>query len=178
MPVGLGQLWREVGALAEVVETALLKNKSRPFLKTRRICLPPSKLSRINTTPVTTEKGELVIQDSRAYNKRGLAYVSTRNYEQAIVDFSKALKLDLEYAEAYNNRSTAHLLMDNYGQTVTDCSQALKLAPDFGAAYVNRGIAYTGLSEYEQAWPIIIKLGTRPQNVLLTITGVYLTRDG
>ncbi|GIK42742.1 MAG: hypothetical protein BroJett011_65750 [Chloroflexota bacterium] len=165
MPAGLAQLWREVGALAEVVETALLKNKGDRFKDAAEFAATLKTLS-INTTPVTTEAGELVIQDSRAYNKRGLAYVSTRNYEQAMVDFSKAIALDPDYAEAYNNRSTAHLLMDNFGQAVVDCTQALKLAPDFVAAYVNRGIALTGLREYEQALADYNKaLELAPQNV-------------
>lgn len=165
MPAGLAQLWREVGALAEVVETALLKNKGDRFKDAAEFAATLKTLS-INTTPVTAEAGELVIQDSRAYNKRGLAYVSTRNYEQAMVDFNKAIALDPDYAEAYNNRSTAHLLMDNFGQAVVDCTQALKLAPDFVAAYVNRGIALTGLREYEQALADYNKaLELAPQNV-------------
>lgn len=165
MPAGLAQLWREVGALAEVVETALLKDKGDRFKDAGEFAATLKTLS-INTTPVTTEAGELVIQDSRAYNKRGLAYVSTRNYEQAMVDFSKAIAIDPEYAEAYNNRSTAHLLMDNFGQAVVDCTQALNFAPNFVAAYVNRGIAYTGLREYEQALADYNKaIELAPQNV-------------
>lgn len=165
MPAGLAQLWREVGALAEVVETALLKAKEDRFKDAGEFAATLKTLS-INTTPVTTEAGEMVIQDSRAYNKRGLAYISTRNYEQAMVDFSKAIAIDPEYAEAYNNRSTAHLLMDNFGQAVVDCTQALRFAPDFVAAYVNRGIAYTGLREYEQALADYNKaIELAPQNV-------------
>jgi tetratricopeptide (TPR) repeat protein len=165
MPAGLRQLWHEVGALAEMVETALLKNKADRFKDAGEFAATLKTLS-INTTPVTAEAGELVIQDSRAYNKRGLAYISTRNYEQAMVDFNKAIHLDPEYAEAYNNRSTAHLLMDNYGQAVVDCAQALTLAPDFVAAYVNRGIAYTGLRYYTEALADYSKaLELSPQNV-------------
>jgi serine/threonine protein kinase len=151
MPAGLARLWREVGALAEVVETALLKDKANRYRDAAEFAVTLKTLS-INTTPASTaDEGELVIQDSRAYNRRGLAYVSTRNYEQAIVDFTKAIRLDSEYAEAFNNRSTAHLLMDNFGQAVADCDRAIALAPQFVAAYVNRGIAYTGLRAYDQA---------------------------
>lgn len=166
MPAGLRLLWREVGALAEVVETALLKNKDDRYKDAAEFAATLRTLS-INTTPATTaEAGELAILDSRAYNKRGLAYVSTRNYEQAIVDFTKAITFDPDYAEGYNNRSTAHLLMDNYGQAVADCRRAIELAPDFVAAYVNRGMAYTGLREYERALIDYGKaLELAPQNV-------------
>lgn len=165
MPTGLRLLWRDVGALAEVVETALLKNKADRFKDAAEFAATLKTLS-INTIPASPEQRDLVIQDSRAYNKRGLAYVSTRNYEQAMLDYAKAIELDSEYAEAYNNRSTAHLLMDNYGQAVADCDRAIQLAPDFVSAYVNRGIAYTGLRAYEQALTDYGKaLELTPQNV-------------
>jgi serine/threonine protein kinase len=150
MPAGLRQLWREVGALAGVVEKALSKNKNERFYDAADFAATLKTLS-INTTPTSTDSRSATVQDSRAYNKRGLAYVSTRNYEQAIIDFTKAIALDSVYAEAYNNRSTAHLMMENYGQAVADCTRALELAPDFVATYVNRGIAYTGLREYALA---------------------------
>jgi serine/threonine protein kinase len=165
MPAGLGLLWREVGALAEVVETALLKNKADRYKDAAEFAATLKTLS-INTIPASVEQRDVVIQDSRAYNKRGLAYVSTRNYEQAMVDYTKAIALDPEYAEAFNNRSTAHLLMDNYGEAVADCSRAIELAPQFVAAYVNRGIAYTGLREYQRALADYGQaLDLAPQNV-------------
>lgn len=150
MPRGLKKLWREAGALAGVVEKALAKDKQHRFQDAKEFADTLETLS-INTVPVSAGPQEMGLRDAHAYNRRGQAHVSTRNYEQAIVEYTKALNLDPFYAEAYNNRSTAHLLMANYGEAVTDCTQALKLAPDFVAAYVNRGIAYTGLRNYEQA---------------------------
>lgn len=150
MPAGLKQLWREVGSLAGVIEKALAKDKEDRFKDAAEFAATLKTLS-INTTPASPETEHLTLQDSRAYNKRGLAHASTRNYEQAIVDYTKALALDPDYAEAYNNRSTAHLLMENYAEGVVDCNKALELAPDFVAAYVNRAIAYTGLRAYARA---------------------------
>jgi serine/threonine protein kinase len=166
MPAGLKTLWREVGALAGVVETALAKDRTNRFKDAAEFSATLKTLS-INTTPASPKTEKLALRDSRAYNRRGLAYVSTRNYEQAIVDYTKAIELDTQSAEAYNNRSTAHLLMGNYGQAVTDCSRALELAPDFVVAYVNRGIAYTGLRDYEQA------LSDYSQALALTPKNVY-----
>lgn len=150
MPAGLKQLWRDVGSLAEVVEKSLVKYKDDRFDDAADFAATLKTIS-INTTPESSETVRTTVQDSRAYNKRGLAYVSTRNYEQAIIDYTKAIELDPNFAEAFNNRSTAHLLMVNYGQAVADCTAALELAPDFVAAYVNRGIAFTGLRDYTQA---------------------------
>jgi serine/threonine protein kinase len=165
MPQGLKLLWREVGSLAGVVERSLAKNKEDRFKDAAEFASTLKTLS-INTIPASSDSAQPGLPDAQAYNRRGLAQVSTRNYEQAIIDYTRAIKLDPHYAEAYNNRSTAHLLMANYGQAVTDSSRAIELAPDFVAAYVNRGIAYTGLREYEQALADYAKaLELDPKNV-------------
>ncbi len=149
IPEGIKKLWREVGSLAGVVEKSLAKDRDDRFTDAAEFAATLKTMS-INTTPVDVGQSHAT-QNSRAYNRRGMAQISTRNYEQAIIDFSLALKLDPQYAEAHNNRSMAHLLMENYGQALADCISALMMAPDFVATYVNRGIAYTGLREYDQA---------------------------
>ncbi|MEM7342876.1 MAG: tetratricopeptide repeat protein [Chloroflexota bacterium] len=149
-PTGLRTLWREVGALAGVVEKAMAKDRAERFTDAAEFAATLKTIS-INTTPVSTDEEDLGITDARAFNNRGLAHISTRNYEQAIIDYTRAIILEPNYPEAYINRSTAHLLMENYGQAVIDCNQAIELAPDFVATYVNRGIAHTGLRHYDQA---------------------------
>ncbi|MCB0209693.1 MAG: tetratricopeptide repeat protein [Anaerolineae bacterium] len=150
MPEGLQALWRDVGALAGVIEQAMAKKKEERFADTLEMAMA---LNALNITSIpnyaTTEKLDLL--DSREYNKRGLAHASMRNYEQAIYNYSKAIQIDRHYAEAYNNRSAAHLLMDNFAQAVLDCNWAVELAPHFAAAYINRGIANTGLRHYDEA---------------------------
>jgi len=154
MPDGLKTLWREVGALAGVVEKALAKSKEERFSNTLELAMALKAFS-VNTTPATAkdtenEKDQAML-DSRAYNKRGLAYVGMRNYEQAVIDYAKAIELAPDYVEPYHNRGIVHLLMDNYGQALLDCNKTIELAPDFVPAYLNRGITYTGLRQYDLA---------------------------
>jgi len=149
MPIGLKQMWRDFGALAGVVETALAKTKEERFNNILELASALRAFS-VNTTPVNTKRREdKTLRDSRAYNKRGMAHVSMRNYEQAVIDYTKAIELDPNYVEPYHNRSIVHLLMDNYGQALLDCNKAIELAPDFVPAYINRGITHTGLRQYE-----------------------------
>lgn len=154
-PPGLQQLWREIGPLTSIVEKALAKDKMDRFKDAGEFAATLKNLDIKSATFAlsshTSEGQDLRLQNSRAYNKRGLSYVGIRNYEQAIIDFSRAISLDPSYAEAYDNRSMAHLLMGNYGQAVADSYDALQLAPDFVATYVTRGIAFTGLRDYQQA---------------------------
>ncbi|MDM8527577.1 protein kinase [Anaerolineales bacterium HSG24] len=150
MPEGLKLLWREVGALTGIIERSLAKDTKFRFKDAGEFAAT-LKTFNIQSTAFVSDTHSLNIQNSRAYNKRGKAYASTRNYEQAIIDFNKAIKLDSQYAEAYNNRSKAHLMMGSYGQAVIDCYWALEFAPNFVATYVNRGIAFIGMRDYEQA---------------------------
>jgi serine/threonine protein kinase len=150
MPKKLPQLWRNVGVLAGVVEKALAKDPNDRFANALDFA---AALNAINITaaPDSADAETLAVQDSRLHNKRGLAHVNMRNFEQAIYDYSKAIELDRRYAEAYNNRSAAHLMMENYAQAVLDCNWTLELAPHFVAAYINLGIAHTGLRQYDNA---------------------------
>lgn len=150
MPAGLRKLWREVGSLAGVIEQALAKDKGDRFKDTLEFATALNAIN-IQPAPTVSQTKNPTLHNSRAYNKRGLAHASMRNYEQAIYDYNKATQLDPQYAEVYNNRSATHLLMENYAQAERDCSRAIKLAPDFMAAYMNRGIAYTGLRNYQKA---------------------------
>ncbi len=152
MPIGLKTLWLEVGALAFVVESALAKEKEDRFNNTLELAAALRAFS-VNTTPTGSTKSgkQQSLEDSRAYNKRGLAHASMRNYEQAIIDYNKAIELDPNYVDPYHNRSVVYLMMDNYGQALIDCNKAITLAPDFMPAYINRGITYTGLRHYDLA---------------------------
>jgi len=152
MPVGLKTLWLEVGALAFTVESALAKDKEDRFNNTVELGAALRAFS-VNTTPTDVRKAnrQQALENSRAYNKRGLAHASMRNYEQAIIDYNRSIELDPNYVDPYHNRSIVYLMMDNYGQSLIDCNKTITLAPDFMPAYINRGITYTGLRHYDLA---------------------------
>ncbi len=158
MPPGLKTLWREVGSLAGVLETSLAKNKEDRFKDTRQFATALKAFS-VTTTPATASnnqetpegKADQSVQDSRSYNKRGLAHINMRNYEQAVIDFAKAIDLEPNYVEPYHNQGIVHLLMDNYGQALFCYDRAIDLAPDFVPAHINRGITHTGLRQYDMA---------------------------
>ncbi len=150
MPRDMQKLWREVGVLAGVVEKAMAKDPADRFASILDFAAALKAIN-ISASSDVAEKKAFTVQDSRTYNRRGLAHVNMRNYEQAIYDYSKAIELDRHFAEAYNNRSAAHLMMENYAKAVLDCNWTLELAPHFISAYVNLGIAHTGLRQYAQA---------------------------
>ncbi len=71
--------------------------------------------------------------------------------QEAIADYTEAIRLDPDYAVAYNNRGLAYRYLGEYERAIDDCTEAIRLDPDLAIAYNNRGYAYHDLGEYERA---------------------------
>lgn len=68
-------------------------------------------------------------QNANAYNSRGIAYSSQKEYQKAIADFSEAIKLKPNYAEAYLYRGIAYAQIGNYEQAKKDWEKTVELDP-------------------------------------------------
>ena len=62
-----------------------------------------------------------------------------KRYEDALLDCSEAINLDLKYMAAYNNRGSAYRGLRNYNEAIADYGYAIKLNADYDEAYKNRG---------------------------------------
>ena len=80
------------------------------------------------------------------------------DYDQAIADYTEAIRLNPEYAEAYCNRGVAYWEKGNDDKAIADFTEAIRLNPEYARAYQNRGVAYgkkgensKAKSDYDQA---------------------------
>src|SRR5262249_53061213 len=64
-----------------------------------------------------------------AYLARGLAQLSLEHYDQAVLDFRAALKLDPKDINALLNRGTAFIKLGKFKEGVADLAEAGKLDP-------------------------------------------------
>jgi tetratricopeptide (TPR) repeat protein len=85
------------------------------------------------------------------FSKRGNAYGSFKNYQQAFADFERALELDPDYAFAYRSRGWAYYWLKDYQLAFADFNRALELDPIDPYGYHSRGWAYDALKNYRQA---------------------------
>src|SRR5437899_5470453 len=77
-----------------------------------------------------------------AFNNRGNAHLSNRNYDRAIDDYNEAIRLDPKYAMGFTNRGLAYLRKGRIDRAIEDLDQALRLNPKYALAFVNRALAY------------------------------------
>ncbi len=88
---------------------------------------------------------------ARVNMERGIANIEIGQYQSAIGDLNKAIRLNPYYAKSYYNRGLVCAKLGLYRQTIEDCSEAIRLKPDYTDAYNNRGNAYAELGQYPLA---------------------------
>ena len=89
---------------------------------------------------------------------RGIAHSQNGEYDQAIANFTEAIRLDSTSAAAYFHRGNIHLQTGGVDDAIADYTEAIRLNPDVAVAYSNRGAAYgmthqldKSISDYNQA---------------------------
>jgi len=105
----------------------------------------------------SAERKQSESRDADFYNKRGVELGMKGQYDQAILDFNKALKINPGYADVYNNRGIAYGGKGQYDQAILNFNKALEINPGYADAYYNRGIVYYSKKEYAKSWDDIKK---------------------
>src|SRR5262249_10116961 len=80
---------------------------------------------------------------------RGNAHLSKQNYDRAIDDYNKAVRLDTKNAIGFNNRGLAYLRRGRIDRAIEDFDEAIRLNPKYTMAFVNRAIAYREKSQWD-----------------------------
>jgi len=75
----------------------------------------------------------------------------TEDYEQAISDFTKAIKLEPKNAVNYRENARVYDCKKNYDKAIADYSQAIRLDPNDAKAYSGRGEAYYNKGDQDKA---------------------------
>jgi tetratricopeptide (TPR) repeat protein len=77
-----------------------------------------------------------------AFLDRGLLFSERGDYDNAIAEFTEAIKLNPDYTNAYTSRGDAYYDTKDYDRAIEDYNTALRIDPHDAAAYNNRGVAY------------------------------------
>lgn len=95
-----------------------------------------------STTHQPTTAPPLHLQNATEYFIQGDYEYERGNCYGAIVDYSRSIELNPQYAEAYNNRGYTFMRLQNYKAAYADLANALVLRPDYVQALMNRGDLY------------------------------------
>jgi len=88
--------------------------------------------------------------DAAAYLKRGEAFFSKEDFDQAIPDFREAYRLaNINLAAAYFNRGVGSFQKGDTDRAVTDLTVAINLNPEDATFYGARGTMYRQKGDYD-----------------------------
>ena len=98
------------------------------------------------------------------YFYRGYAKNNLKDYQGAIIDYTKAIQLDRDYANAYFNRGIAKKNLKDYEGAIIDYTKAIQLDPDAPLSYKSRGNAKELMDDLDGAcfdWRKASRLGNK-----------------
>jgi tetratricopeptide (TPR) repeat protein len=85
------------------------------------------------------------------FDELGRNKAKERDFEGAIKNFDRAIKINPDYADAYNNRATVRQELGDDAGAFEDCTNAILLKPNCPYVHNNRGIIYCKLGDYRGA---------------------------
>jgi tetratricopeptide (TPR) repeat protein len=115
------------------------------IFKPRDIDFTPSSSKAQISTPINPVNFPATASETAALEffnrgqKKLRDYTNNRYNEEAILEYSQAIKLKPDYAAAYYYRGYARESIYDYNGALSDYDQAIKYKPDYGLAYKGRG---------------------------------------
>ena len=103
------------------------------------------------------QKDSVWAESATFYYNRGVEELEKGQYDRAIADYNKALKLNPKSYKAYLGKGVVYSSKGQYDRAIADFNKAIKLNPRYGEAYNNRAVAYYAKKEYDKAWEDVRK---------------------
>ena len=134
----------EYGVLKEVLPIILERKKGIGRMKALNIYKNGGYTPKKEVTDIRDIN--IIEKDAGAYYNFGIV---SNNKDVAMEDFTKAIRINPEYAEAYYGRGVVYGVKELYDEAIEDYTKAIELNPKLAVAYYKRGFAYgdKGLSD-------------------------------
>ena len=83
------------------------------------------------------------------YLNNGLTRNSLEDFKLAIDDFTKAIKIDENYADAYQNRAVSHMCLEDFNNALKDAEKALELGNTLSQEIIDKAVEAGGVNYLE-----------------------------
>jgi tetratricopeptide (TPR) repeat protein len=83
--------------------------------------------------------------------KMGNALLSGNYYDQAILEYEKAIELSPKYAEAWHGKGISLKRLQQYELAIKAHEEAIRLKPDYAEAWNNKGLSLSKLNRFDEA---------------------------
>lgn len=101
------------------------------------------------------------------FNMRGVAYFSLQEFDNALLDYDRAIALDKRNYKPFYNRALVKEALQNYQGAIEDYSQAIALAIDEADLYLNRAAVFATTGDTAAALRDLNKtLELRPEDAM------------
>ena len=101
-----------------------------------------------------------------ALQQRATVYVSQKKFQEAIADYTEALKIKSDDADTYERRAYAEMQLRDYDKALHDYNEAIKHNPQEAKYYQVRAIIYQEKKDFKAALADVEKtLQLDPGNV-------------
>lgn len=119
------------------LSSAIELNPANPFLYFNRSTTRAEMIDFISSIDNSYQR---ITIDSDPANRLNSKNSRTYNYDEAIADLNKVIKLYPEFAYSYYNRANLSALSGRLPEAYDDYTKAISLYPEFAEAYYNRGV--------------------------------------
>jgi tetratricopeptide (TPR) repeat protein len=86
-----------------------------------------------------------------ALQQRATIYVSQKKFQEAIADYSEALKIKSDDPNIFERRAYAEMQLKDYDKALHDYNEAIKLNPEEAKYYQVRAIIYQAKGDFKAA---------------------------
>lgn len=88
---------------------------------------------------------------AEAERYKGNDFMKGKEYNEAVVAYTRSIELTGTEAASYSNRALTYLRLKNYAAVIADANKCLELEPGFLKAFHRRGSAYLATNKFELA---------------------------
>ena len=136
--------------------SAIQVSPTNPFVYLNRATTQAEMIDFISSIESAYQRISIESDPARQLHNRT---TRTYNYDEAIADLTKAIKLYSGFAYAYYNRANLLALSGKLPEAFEDYTKAIELNPNFAEAYYNRGLIQIYMKDTRKGCLDISKAG-------------------